>query len=235
LEQPSFLFVCKACSQSSTVEKPRELRDFEALFHVESAICIFKIVFAEKLKLSEVLEEYIKRKVDYKLKVCSEAPLTYVRQQVDLANEILLCVEIPWPLLNIWKSILEGASGKDANYIDLLNLTVADKWFVLKRDNQRVEELLRNKCNSVSYICRKTKGRKRQALNDNVYKLSVKRGEIETIDQLKSEVEMVNKEFDDFKVKYNDLEKQKNALYEEMILEINSLKEEVCNLKWQSP
>ncbi|CAB3977588.1 Hypothetical predicted protein [Paramuricea clavata] len=38
--------------------------------------------------MSEVLEEY-KRKLDWKLKLSSEAPLTYVRRQVDLANEIL--------------------------------------------------------------------------------------------------------------------------------------------------
>ncbi|CAB3986755.1 NACHT, LRR and PYD domains-containing 12 [Paramuricea clavata] len=78
----------------------------------------------------------------------------------------------------------------------------------------------------LSALYLQTKERRRQALNENVCKLSVKREEIETIDKLKSEVEMVNKEFDDFKVKYNDLEKQKNALYEEIILEVNNLKEE---------
>ena len=57
--------------------------------------------------MSEVLEEYSKRKLDWQLKVSSEAPLTYVRQQVDLFNKILFCVEIPWPLLNVWKNIRE--------------------------------------------------------------------------------------------------------------------------------
>ena len=38
--------------------------------------------------MSEVLEEYSKRKLDWQLKVSSEAPLTYVRQQVDLFNKI---------------------------------------------------------------------------------------------------------------------------------------------------
>ena len=35
----------------------------------------------------------------------------------------------------------------------------------------------------------------------------------------------------EFKEKYYDLENEKQALYEEMIFEVNSLKEEVCDLK----
>ena len=33
--------------------------------------------------MSEVLEEYKKRKLDWKLKLSSEAPLSYVKRQVD--------------------------------------------------------------------------------------------------------------------------------------------------------
>ena len=48
---------------------------------------------------------------------------------------------------------------------------------------------------------------------------------------MKTEVSIINQEFEEFKEKYHDLENEKQALYEEMIFEVNSLKEEVCDLK----
>ena len=123
-------------------------------------------------------------------------------------------------------------SCENVNYVDLFNLTVPDKWFALKPDNQRIEELLRKECSAVSVVCRKTKGRKRKMLDDKVYRLSILRGDIETTDSLKTEVGIINEEFEEFKEKYNDLEKEKNTLYEEMIFEVNKLKQEVCDLKY---
>lgn len=181
--------------------------------------------------MSDLLEKYSKIKLDWQLKVCSEAPLTYVRQQADLFNEIIFCVQIPWPLLCIWHDLFQSVSGEHVNYIDVLNSTVPDKWFVLKRNNQRIDEVLRKECSAVSSVCRRTKGRKRKSLNDKVYRLSVKRGEIETIEQLKTEVSIINQEFQEFKEKYHNLENEKQALYEEMLSEVNGLKEEVCDLK----
>ena len=98
-------------------------------------------------------------------------------------------------------------------------------------NNQRIDELLRKECSAVSSVCRRTKGRKRKSLNNKVYRLSIKRGEVETIEQLKTEVSIINQEFEEFEEKYHDLENEKQALYEEMIFEVNSLKEEVCDLK----
>ena len=66
-------------------------------------------------------------------------------------------------------------------------------------------------------------------MNSKVYRLSIKRGEIATIEQL-TKVTIINQEFEEFKEKYHDLENEKQALYEEIIFEVNSLKEEVCDL-----
>ena len=167
--------------------------------------------------MSDLLEKYSKIKLDRQLNVCSEAPLSYVRQQADLFNEIIFCVQIPWPLLCIWHDLFQSVSGQNVNYIEVLNATVPDKWFVLKRNNKRIDELLRKECSAVSSVCRRTKGRKRKSLNNKVYRLSIKR-EVETIEQLKTEVSIINQEFEEFKEKYHDLENEKQALYEEMIL-----------------
>ena len=53
------------------------------------------------LKMSLVLEDYKKRILDWKIKFNSEPPFSYVRRHIDLLNEILFCVEIPWPLLRL--------------------------------------------------------------------------------------------------------------------------------------
>ena len=81
------------------------------------------------------------------------------------------------------------------------------------------------------FCLQKAKGRKRNLFDDKVYKLSVKRGEIETIEMLKSEVRVINQEIEKFKKMYDDLEKEKSKLYEEIILEVNKLDNEVCELK----
>ncbi|CAB4017122.1 Hypothetical predicted protein, partial [Paramuricea clavata] len=182
--------------------------------------------------MSDLLEDYRKRKLDWKLKLVTESPLSYVRRQADLVNEILFCVEIPWGLLNLWKTILEHTSCENANiynYVDLVNATVVDQWCKIKRDNQRINELLCKQCSYVSSVHKKAKGRKKNnLLNDNVYKLSVKRGEVVEVksnQELDSKLQFVNEEFENFKRNYNDLDKAKTKLYEEMSSEIIKLKE----------
>ena len=102
--------------------------------------------------MSDLLEKYSKIKLDWQLKVCLEAPLTYVRQQADLFNEIIFCVQIPWPLLCIWHDLLGSVSGDNVNYIDVLNSIVPNKWFVFKHDNQRIDELLCKECSVVTPV-----------------------------------------------------------------------------------
>ena len=79
--------------------------------------------------MSEVLDDYRKRKVDWEIKLSA---LSSVNRRLDSQTEILCCVEIPWPLLHLRHDVLEGISGKDSNYIELLNLTVVDSLCVLK-------------------------------------------------------------------------------------------------------
>lgn len=181
--------------------------------------------------MSEVLDNYKKQKIDWKLKLSTEAPLSYVRRQVDVLNDILFCVEIPWPLLHLWYKFLEGVPAENVNYVDLINSTVTDHWFSLKRDNIRIETTLRKKCSYVKAVCSKTKGRKRTDLDDKVYKLSVRRGEIESIEMCKSEARICSEELEQYKEKYTDLEKETKKLYQDMIQEVKKLEQQVCELQ----
>ena len=50
-----------------------------------------------------------KRKIEWALKIGTEFPLHYVKQQASQQYEFLFCVEIPWPLLRLWSELLSAA------------------------------------------------------------------------------------------------------------------------------
>ena len=180
--------------------------------------------------MSEILTDYKKRELEWKLSLSTEFPLRYVKQQAAQQYEFLFCVEIPWPLLRLWGEILEDTAIK-ATYLDLLNSTVVDGWFMVKRGCERVEKLLYKTAAVVKSTYRKTSGRKKKQLDDKVYKLSIRRNEVETFESLKSEIEKSQHELDEWKRKFNDLAAEKEKLYDDMIREINELQEEITDLK----
>ena len=137
-------------------------------------------------------------------------------------HTFLFSVKIPWPLLHLWNG-LQGGSNGSTTYIDLLNSTVVDGWFALRRNCERVETLLVNKAYEVNLAYRKTTGRKRKQLDDKVYKLSIRRNETETMESLKSELEKSRAALEEGKQKYIDLEAEKEKLYEQLKKEIKKL------------
>ena len=180
--------------------------------------------------MSEILESYKKRKIEWALKIGTEFPLHYVKQQASQQYEFLFCVEIPWPLLRLWSELLEGIS-VTTSYIDLLNATVEDGWFTVRRGCLRIDDLLRKKASMAKQAFKQSTGRKRQELDKKVYKLTVRRMETESVDALMAEVERCQNEVQEWKRKYADLENEKEKLYDEMKKEINKLGEETTDLK----
>jgi len=67
-------------------------------------------VSKQRVKMSEVLSAYKKQKQEWALKLFSETPLHYAKQQASQQYEFLFCVEIPWPLLRLWVDLLDGNS-----------------------------------------------------------------------------------------------------------------------------
>ena len=53
------------------------------------------LVTPNKIKMSEILESYKKRKIEWALKIGTEFPLHNVKQQASEQYEFLFCVEIP--------------------------------------------------------------------------------------------------------------------------------------------
>lgn len=71
--------------------------------------------------MSEILTDYKKRELEWKLSLSTEFPLRYVKQQAAQQYEFLFCVEIPWPLLRLWGEILEDTAIK-ATYLKVVLL-----------------------------------------------------------------------------------------------------------------
>jgi hypothetical protein len=131
----------------------------------------------------------------------------------------------------MWRNLLEGISCENANYIDLFHLTVVNGWFVLQRDCKQIEELLVKKSSEVKVAYKNERGRKFKMLDDKVYRMSVRRGEIDSSEVNKLEIKRCCEEVEMYKSKYSDLEKEKNSIYEEMKAEVTRLVEEIHDLK----
>ena len=98
--------------------------------------------------MSEVLTAYKKQKQEWALKLHSEPPLHYAKQQASQQYEFLSFVEIPWPLLRVWVDLLDS-NPVELSYIDLLNASAVDGLFTIRRGCLRIEELLSKKASTV--------------------------------------------------------------------------------------
>ena len=63
-----------------------------------------------------------------------------------------------------------------------------------------------------------------------MYKLSVNRGETESIDQYKSEVIQSNEELKEYKRRCSDLEEERDNLLEQMMNEKDKMEQEISDL-----
>ena len=68
-------------------------------------------------------------------------------------------------------------------------------------------------------------------MDSKTYSLRFRRGELESVELLKSEVLDSYKETKEGRKTYSDLANEEKKIYEEMKKEINQLKEEITDLK----
>lgn len=95
-------------------------------------LCCKKYIFSQFpfKKMSSYLRELENRKFYHKLNVVNP-PLSYTRQQNVDRFAIALALEIPYPLLQLWHSIVNknDDQGNSCDYFDLLNSWIPNKWF----------------------------------------------------------------------------------------------------------
>lgn len=180
--------------------------------------------------MSEVLDKYKKQQFEWQLQLTTALPLHYALKESASLHEFLFCLEIPFPLLNYWRSLLQGKPTQ-VSYIDLLNATIVDGFFMIKRECCRIEELLRKKASSVKNAYNKAQGRKKKNMDNEVYKISIRRGEVESVSKLKAEINECNIELEEWEKKYENLSEAKEKLYNDMIEEIDCLEREIEDLE----
>ena len=84
--------------------------------------------------MSDLLEDYQAKQIEWKVKIATELPLHYIKQEfVSLNNEYLFCLDIPFPLLQFWGNLLEGKATQ-VSYMDLLNATIVIKKQIYRRN-----------------------------------------------------------------------------------------------------
>jgi len=102
-----------------------------------------------------------------------------------------------------------------------------DGWLTIRRGCLPLDDLLHKKASMAKQAFKQTTGKKRQELDNKVYKLTVRRMETESVDALMAEDERCQNEVQEWKRKYADLENEKEKLHDEMKNEINKLGEEI--------
>lgn len=177
--------------------------------------------------MSDVLSAYKKAKIEWQLKLTTELASHYGNKMEAQGQEFAFCAEIPYPLLQMWGNLLDQNPSSEVNFVELFNLTVPGGWYALKRDCTRLNELLRKNASRVKALFSKTKGRKYYNLKKEVYVMNVRKDEVESVSELKADVEMYQQEIKEWREKYSNLEEEKKKMYEEMKKEMKDMEEEI--------
>lgn len=181
------------------------------------------------VKMSDVLALYQKNILGQQLKVV-DPPLSYLNQERASCYEHIFAIEIPYPVLKAAYETLGEVSLKDCkdyNYVDLINKTIPCAWFSLKSKNDRLHERFKDEGKRVKRLFSTVKGRKRKTLFNLKCKVSIRRGEVESVTELKEENITLLRNIEEWRQKYDNLEQEKQELFDGLTNEINNYKEEL--------
>lgn len=167
---------------------------------------------------ADLLLEVEKQKLDYQLRV-TEPPFSYINKR-HLAESfaIALAIEVPHRVLIKWHELVRDHDELD--YVELLNFWIPGRWFKVSREaGLRIEGRLRREAGEVvrKYTGRKTGGGKRTQANIKSYTLCIRERELVVPKEIEENLSCAEEEIKKWKLKYQDLEKEKESLAKEMI------------------
>lgn len=169
--------------------------------------------------MSDELNIHDYLKVKSTITFSSKSCLSYIRKQN--SNEVFITFCIPYEFLVKWHQIKVVKKLFTLSYVDLLFLSQKLPSCTLKEEAKtRVEQRLKELCNSVIKACIGTSGGKRIRLLQKVKKLAVYRCEVQDVGQLVSKI--------------HSLEEEKLELQEQIITleaRCDSLLQEVAELR----
>ena len=120
-------------------------------------------------------------------------------------------------------------TAKRFSYIDLVEKCTFGQCFAFSDDENirdGIDEALLNIAYKISLDYKKTKSRARKELDNRVRKFHVMEGQTKPVHELYQEIENIQNELQDWKKAYEDLELEKERIYEEMVLAVNQKENE---------
>ena len=169
--------------------------------------------------MSSYLSELENRKINHKLNVVN-LPLTYIRQQNVDRFAIALALEIPYPLLQLWHSIVSknDDQGNSCDYLDLLNSWIPNKRFQISWETGfHIQGRLRREASSVFSKYRKATGsRKKKELNNNVFTMTILVSELVSVGKVEDDLHQANLAIAEWRKKCGNLQKEKEDLLKEI-------------------
>jgi len=176
---------------------------------------------------------------------CPNTHLRYVSKQRESGNEVLFWLNIKLETLATWRRVMLSSLKAGIHYIDLVNETIPGNAFRLNRESVRLEKQLCKICidaeNKRKLGNKKGSLKQRQTFLEKCTKIAVWRNDIIPVEVWQSEegslvqkLEVAEAHVEEWRQKYADIEKEKEALFLEMLeeKELNSAcQEESANMK----
>ena len=173
---------------------------------------------------------------------CPNTHLSYVMKQRESGNEVVFWLKIKLETLASWRRDMLSSLKAGVYYIDLVNVGIPGDAFRLDRKSVRLETQLSKICidaeNKRKTANRKGSHKQRQIFLEKWTKIAIWRNDIITVEEWKSEVgslvqklEAAEAHIEEWKQKYSDIEKEKEALFLQMLeeKEFNSACQEDCD------
>jgi len=127
-------------------------------------------------------------------------------------------------------------SGKSADYLDLLNSWIPNRWFQISRETGFwIQGRLRREASSGASKCKRATGsRRKQELNNCVFTLSISNRELVSVGKIEDDLQQANLAVEEWRKKCGDLQQEKESLLKKMTevkkkkgVEIDSLNREL--------
>ncbi len=192
-------------------------------------------------KMSDEISKTHLRKLQREIKV-AEPDFRYAARS-DIPS-IVCAIKIPYPLLKMWNDIKKGkvscqqssdeqdqdqllsqpvSVATDVPYIDLLEQCIPGNLFVFS-DNPDIRTNVDNNLSKIAEIVanlyKRARGRSRKQLDGCFRRFNIFEGQTMSIEKVEADVERIKSELESWRAKYENLEKAKEELYNEMRKEI---------------
>lgn len=174
--------------------------------------------------MSDQISQLDLHKMQHQVKVC-EADFRYAARSND--RGIACAIKIPYPLFIIWRNLKRDECATiqtDISYVDFLEQCIPGQLFAFS-DDQKIRKDIDNNLSKIADIIaqmyKKARGRAKKELDSRCRRFNIFEGQTRSVQELEADVGHLKSELENWKDKYENLEKAKEELYNEMIKEIN--------------